>query len=75
MSHIQFVNQMMIWEKRLEIEERKRRYDHLKASNGHETILVNDKEKPREPIQESLYVTRWRHPFYSCHSQDSCEKT
>ncbi len=74
MSSIQIINQVLMWEKHLEVQDEKRKHNHLRASNGSETIL---KRSGRSiPASETLLFQdrRWRHPFYSCHPQDGCEK-
>ncbi len=75
MTHLQFINQMLVWEKRLEIEDKKRKFNHLRASNGSVTFIKRS-GRPIPASEKDLFqVRRWRHPFYSCHSQDGCEKT
>jgi hypothetical protein len=71
---MQFINQMIIWEKRREIEEEQRQYDHLRASNGHETLLLRNEETKPEPFKEIVHVNRCRYPFSYHPSHRSFEK-
>jgi len=75
MSQIQLINSVRTWEKRLEIEDEKRKYDHQRFSNGCETILKRNGRKILNPYAQIFQGDKKRQPLHCCGSREDWYKT
>jgi len=70
----QLINSVLVWKKRLEIENEQRKNNHLRASNGFETLLKRSGKAIPASQSGIFQIHRFNHSVFSHHSQDCCEK-
>lgn len=74
MSQIQLINSVRTWEKRLEIEDEQRKYDHQRFSNGCETILKRTGRDILNPYTKIFQGKRKQQPISCCGSREDWHK-
>ncbi len=75
MFEIQLINNVRSWEKRLEIEDEKRNYNHQRFSNGSGTILKRTGRRIKSAYIELFHVDRRQSPVCCGETQKDRQKT